>query len=156
MNYSNFKQHDVVDGITDGAYCALHLLHRNLVNLPGRKIVHHDLAILNILSQNGPLPASDMAGRLSLTRPQITQFIDRLESKGAVSRKNDAQDRRRVLVEITDKGKSILSAYRRTVRNHIADKLEKLEPGQADVLARSLEQVIEITRKLAQERTADG
>ncbi|MDD5702038.1 MAG: MarR family transcriptional regulator [Dehalococcoidales bacterium] len=155
MNYSNFNQHGIVDGIADGAYHALHLLHRNLVNLPGRKIVHHDLAILNILVIEGPMPASDLAGRLSLTRPQITQFIDRLEGKGAVSRKSDDRDRRRVRVEITDKGRSILAGYRRTVRYHIAEKLEKLEPGQADALAQSLAQVIEITRKLAQERSSD-
>lgn len=155
MNNSNFNQHGIIDEIADGAYQALHLLHRNLVNLPGRKILHHELAILNILSRDGHLPASELAGRLSLTRPQITQFIDRLEDIGAVLRKNDSRDRRKVWVEITDIGKSILAGYRQTVRNHIADKLEKLEPGQADVLARALEQVIEITRKLAQERTAD-
>jgi len=58
-------------------------------------------------------------------------------------------------LEITDQGRSILAGYRRTVRNHIAEKLEKLEPGQADALSRALAQVIEITRKLAQERNAD-
>ena len=155
MNNSNFNQHGPVDEIADGAYHALHLLHRNLVNLPGLKVVHHDLAILNILALDGPLSASELARRLSLTRPQITQFIDRLENKGAVSRKSDAQDRRRVPVEITDKGSTILAGYRRSVRNHIAEKLKKLEPGQAEALSRALAQVIEITRKLAQERNAD-
>ena len=155
MNYLNINQRGVVDEIADGAYQALHLLHRSLINLPGPKIVHHDLAILNMLALEGPMPASELAGRLSSTRPQMTQFIDRLEDKGAVLRKIDIKDRRWVRLEITDQGRSILAGYRRTVRNHIAEKLEKLEPGQADALSRALAQVIEITRKLAQERNAD-
>ena len=155
MNYLNINQRGVVDEIADGAYQALHLLHRSLINLPGQKIVHHDLAILSILALEGPMPASELAGRLSSTRPQMTQFIDRLEDKGAVLRKIDVKDRRWVRLEITDQGRSILAGYRRTVRNHIAEKLEKLEPGQTDTLSRALAQVIEITRKLAQERTAD-
>ena len=149
MNNSNINHQGITDEIVDGAYQALHLLHRNLVNLPGRKYVHHELAILNILVQHGPMPVSELAGRLSSTRPQMTQFIDRLEEEGAVSRQGDAKDRRRVQVAITDQGKSVLAAYRRTVRNHIAKKLDILEPGEAASLARSLAVVIGITRKLA-------
>ncbi len=149
MNNSKSNYNDGVDEIADSAYQALHLLHRNLVNLPGRKIVHHDLAILNMLALNGPMPASELAGRLSSTRPQMTQFIDRLADKGAVSRKSDSSDRRRVRVEITDKGRTILQGYRRTVRKQIAENLERLEPGEVASLARALAQVIEITRKLA-------
>lgn len=145
----------MTDEIADSAYQAVHLLHRNLVNLPGRKFVHHELAILNILSMEGPMPASELARRLSSTRPQMTQFIDRLENEGTVSRRSDSKDRRRVQVEITSRGRSILTGYRQTIRNHILEKLEKLEPGEAASLARALAKVIEITRKLAQERTTD-
>ena len=155
MNYSKINQKSIIDEIANGAYQALHLLHRNLVNLPGRKFVHHELAILNMLALKGPMPASELAGRLSSTRPQMTQFIDKLEDEGTVSRNSDTKDRRRVRVEITDQGRSILAGYRRTVHNHIEEKLEKLEPGEAASLARALAQVIEITQKLAQERTAD-
>ena len=74
--------------------------------------------------------ASELAEKLSSTRPQMTQFIDRLEETEAVLRKSDVKDRRRVRVEITNKGMSILSGYRGMVRKNIAEKLEKLEPGQ--------------------------
>ena len=145
------NQHDIIDEIANSSYHALHMLHRNLVNLPGQNIIHHDLAILNILAADGPMLASELAEKLSSTRPQMTQFIDRLEEIEAVLRKSDVKDRRRVRVEITNKGMSILSGYRGMVRKNIAEKLEKLEPGQAEHLAQALRQVIEITQKLAQE-----
>lgn len=151
MNYSFINQHDIIDEVADSSYHALHLLHRNLVNMPGQKIVHHDLAILNILALEGPMLASELAEKLSSTRPQMTQFIDRLEKTGAVLRKSDTKDRRRIRVEITEAGRLILSGYRGMVRSHIANKLGKLKPGQAEDLIRALGQIIEITQKLIQE-----
>ncbi|NLE90251.1 MAG: MarR family transcriptional regulator, partial [Dehalococcoidales bacterium] len=146
--YSFMNQQDIIDEIANGSYHALHLLHRNLLNLPGQKIIHHDLAILSMLAMNGPMLASELAEKLSSTRPQMTQFIDRLEKKGAVLRKSDTKDRRQVRVEITNNGRSTLSGYRGMVRSHITEKLEKLEPGQTEHLAQALRQVIEITQKL--------
>ncbi|APV44797.1 DNA-binding transcriptional regulator, MarR family [Dehalogenimonas formicexedens] len=156
MNDSIINQRDIADEIADSAYHALHLLHRDLVNLPGRKIVHHNLAILNLLALNGPLPASELAGRLSLTRPQMTQFIDRLESENAVSRSSDINDRRRISIKITDQGRSILAGYRRAVRDHIADKLNNLGAGRAEALVKALSQVIDITQELTRGGDADA
>jgi DNA-binding MarR family transcriptional regulator len=155
MNDSIINQYDIADEIVDRAYHALHLLHRDLVNLPGRKMIHHNLAILNMLALNGPMAASELAARLSLTRPQMTQFIDRLEGETAVSRSSDAKDRRRLSVKITDQGRSILAAYRCAVRNHIAEKLKALEPGKAGTLSKALQQVIDITQELATAGSTD-
>ena len=151
MNYSFINQHDIIDEVADSSYHALHLLHRNLVKMPGQKIVHHDLAILNILALEGPMLASELAEKLSSTRPQMTQFIDRLEKTGAVLRKSDTKDRSRIRVEITEAGRLILSGYREMVRSHIANKLGKLKPEEAEDLIRALGQIIEITQKLVQE-----
>jgi len=149
------NQHDIADEIADKAYRALHLLHRDLVNLPGRKMIHHNLAILNLLTLNGPMAASELARRLSLTRPQVTQFIDKLKDDKAVSRNNDLDDRRRVIVEITNQGRSILADYRRAVRNHIAEKTQALGPEKADALSNALQQVIDLTEELSHARTTN-
>jgi DNA-binding MarR family transcriptional regulator len=149
MNYSKINQiEDNVDVIANNAYKALHLLHHNLVNLPGLSILHHDLAILSILAQGGPLPTTEVARRLSLTKPQMTQFIDRLTADNLVTREGDPSDRRRVLVKITAKGKSELAGYRQLVRKNISDKLKALSPGEIDALVQSLTQIINIGQKL--------
>jgi DNA-binding MarR family transcriptional regulator len=150
MNYSKFNHHDIItDTIASDAYRALHLLHRHLVNLPGFNILHHDLAILNILVQNGPLPTSEIASRLSLTKPQMPHFIDRLVEQDSVSREDDPVDRRRILVNITEKGKFVLAEYRKMVRNNISEKLKALDPEQVDILAQALARIIDITQKLS-------
>ncbi|MGK8507558.1 MarR family transcriptional regulator [Nocardia asiatica] len=60
-----------------------------------------DLSALNLLSMLGPLTPGQLADRLGITRGgAITTVVDRLERAGYVRRSRDAQDRRRVRVEL--------------------------------------------------------
>lgn len=58
-----------------------------------------DLRALNLL-EHGPLGASDLAHRLSLTRPAVTALIDRLADAGYVARVAVPGDRRATAVEL--------------------------------------------------------
>ncbi len=129
------------------AYRALHSLHRHLVNMPGPKLVHHHLAILTMLEQDGPLSASEIAGKLSLSKPQMTKFIDGLAAEKAVLREDDPDDRRRVLITITKTGTSILADYRKLLRENLLKKINTLTPEQVSSLTKALEQIISISQK---------
>jgi DNA-binding MarR family transcriptional regulator len=149
MNYSYINQQEqFADKIINDAYRALHLLHHNLVNISSPKLVHHHLAILTMLDQNGSLSASEIARRLSLTKPQMTNFIDILVMEKAVLREDDTSDRRRIIINITETGISILSEYRKLMRDNIIQKIKKLEPEQVTSLTQALEQIISISQKL--------
>jgi len=56
---------------------------------------------LDIVDQEGPVPAGRLAERSGLTPAAATAAIDRLERKGYLRRTPDSADRRRVLVELT-------------------------------------------------------
>lgn len=58
---------------------------------------------LDILDRRGRLSAGQLAEASGLTTGAVTAVLDRLEAKGYVSRVPDPGDRRRVLVEITEK-----------------------------------------------------
>lgn len=55
---------------------------------------------LDIIDQEGRVPAGRLAHRSGLTPAATTAAIDRLERKGYVRRAPDPDDRRRVLVEL--------------------------------------------------------
>ena len=55
---------------------------------------------LDILDQEGPMTAGRLAERGRLSPGATTALIDRLEGKGLARRTRDAEDRRRVLVEV--------------------------------------------------------
>jgi DNA-binding MarR family transcriptional regulator len=60
-----------------------------------------DLHCLNVIGRRGSLTAGELAADAGLTSGAITGVIDRLERAGYARRERDADDRRRVSVEVT-------------------------------------------------------
>jgi DNA-binding MarR family transcriptional regulator len=70
-----------------------------------------DMGCLDILGQEGTLTAGQLAQRTGLSSGAMTTAIDRLESAGFARRRRDPSDRRRVVVELTDKVNSLNQYY---------------------------------------------
>jgi DNA-binding MarR family transcriptional regulator len=62
-----------------------------------------DLRCMDILGMRAPLTAGQLAEGTGLSTGAVTAVIDRMESAGWVRRLRDPTDRRRVLVEPTEK-----------------------------------------------------
>ena len=63
-----------------------------------------DLECLDLLNLAGPQTAGQLASQTGLTTGAMTAVIDRLERSGFVKRRDDPDDRRRVLVELLPTG----------------------------------------------------
>jgi DNA-binding MarR family transcriptional regulator len=66
-----------------------------------------DARAMDLLQQYGAMTAGRLAEEAGLTSGGTTAVIDRLEKAGYARRKPDANDRRRVLVEATEKSHQI-------------------------------------------------
>jgi DNA-binding MarR family transcriptional regulator len=62
-----------------------------------------DLRCTDIIDRHGRVTAGDLARETGLTTGAVTSILDRLERLGLVKRVRDKEDRRRVMVELTDK-----------------------------------------------------
>ena len=60
-----------------------------------------DLRCLNIVDNQGPMPAGRLAELSGLTTAAVTSVLDRLERAGYARRVRDQEDRRQVIVELT-------------------------------------------------------
>ena len=69
------------------------------------KLTLQHCTLLFLLMHENRLNMKTIAKHLSVTNPAITHFADQLESKGLVKRIPSNNDRRIILLEITDKGK---------------------------------------------------
>ena len=61
-------------------------------------------AILVMLRDSGPMSQQDLGDRLHVDPSNLVNFLNPLERDGLVVRKRDPADRRRHIVEITEKG----------------------------------------------------
>ena len=75
---------------------AVVLFHQALANRVG--LSAGDLKTLELIDQEGPFHATELAVRTGLTGAAITALVGRLQSGGHVSREPDPKDRRRVII----------------------------------------------------------
>lgn len=66
-----------------------------------------DVICLDILDRLGTVTAGRLAAESRLTTGAVTAVLDRLEKVGLVRRASDPSDRRRVLVETTERARRI-------------------------------------------------
>lgn len=69
---------------------------------------HLLLALLN-REPDRPLPASQLAARLNVTKQTTTALLEGLEQDGLIKRTRDETDRRVSLIELTAAGKQLLA-----------------------------------------------
>jgi DNA-binding MarR family transcriptional regulator len=110
-----------------------------------------DARCLDILDEHGSMSAGDLAEASRLTTGAITAVIDRLELAGYARRVPDPSDRRRVLVEPTEK------AYEASMELMVAPMGELTKPMASRYTDDQLKQFIEFTRegREIQERHAE-
>ncbi len=77
-----------------------------------------DFGVLEALLHKGPLPVNVLGRKVLLTSGSITTAVDRLEQRGLVERRPDAEDRRARVVHLTPEGRKLI---RKAFAGHTAD-----------------------------------
>src|SRR6266478_2200163 len=85
-------------------------------SLGGSGLGDSDFRVLEVLLHKGPLPVNTIGPKVWLTPGSISVAVDRLEKTALVKRKN-TDDRRVRLVELTAKGRALIT---KTFREHAA------------------------------------
>jgi len=89
-----------------------------------------DFRVLEVLLNKGPLPVNTIGPKVWLTPGSISVAVDRLVRKGLVSRKDHPDDRRVRRVELTSKGRALITrgfGEHAAVMEDVADVLSKNE-----------------------------
>jgi len=80
--------------------------------------------MLLAIDSYGECKMSALASNMKITMPTTTGVIDRLVRSGLVDRNTKADDRRQVLVRLTDKGEKLIDAFKAVMRARWAKVLK--------------------------------
>jgi MarR family 2-MHQ and catechol resistance regulon transcriptional repressor len=100
-----------------------------------------DFAVMEMLLHKGPQPVNEIGRRIDLTSGAITTAVDRLESRGIVTREAHDTDRRARIVRLTPRGKEQATnafAAHKTAMDSAANSLSKTERATLIRLLRKL------------------
>lgn len=111
-------------------------------------------AILRNLLREGSLSSVALSRKLFVTPSNITGIIDRLEKKGLVERVRKKEDRRVVMLQLTEQGVELSKRLPDPIESKLIRKLTDLDESQVHVLDRSLKLVIDLIDAPDSEQTA--
>jgi len=95
-------------------------------------------SVLTRLGHSGPERLTELARTVGVSQPAMTQLVSRMERDGLVARTTAPEDRRAVLVELSDHGRAVL-AERRAQRAGVLDELlGRLDPADQAAIGAAL------------------
>ena len=80
----------------------------------GLSLSSYEVLLFLADSQEGRLRMSDLADSVLLSRSGLTRLVDRLEREGLIERVECSEDARGLYARITDEGRRVFDAARRT------------------------------------------
>jgi DNA-binding MarR family transcriptional regulator len=103
------------------------------------------LKSLFFINNQGSTNSGKLAAALGVTPTNVTGIIDRLVKQGLVSRTEDIQDRRMLLLQATAKGEGLVAKLRERRRGYLSEVLARLSVDELATLARGLNSLAKAT-----------
>ncbi|AHC52132.1 MarR family transcriptional regulator [Sulfolobus acidocaldarius SUSAZ] len=88
--------------------------------------------------KDGPKPMVELANKYLVTQASITSTVDKLEDMGLVRRERSQDDRRLVLIYITEKGKEVMEEGFKIYRELSEEIMKELKDNQVKSLLEGL------------------
>lgn len=117
---------------------------RVLVAVAARSLADHEVEVslqqyraLIVLASRGAQRPVDLAEALGVDPSTATRLCDRLVAKHLISRRRQADDRREVRLDLSDRGRRIVESVTEVRRSEIRRILDAVPSSERDVLVRA-------------------
>lgn len=104
----------------------------------GLNLTVPQLRSLFFISSKGASTPGRLAAAMGVTPPNITGIVDRLVEQGLVIRGESEKDRRVLLLQVTEKGETVLSDLRESRTNAMHAVLSRLDEAELRSLVTGL------------------
>lgn len=98
-------------------------------------------SVLDYLDEAGPCTMTVLASATGTSGATLTRIVDRLVSRALVYRNADSGDRRRVLVHVSERGRSVTQELRPRIRAAEDGVTAELSARERDELTRLLHRI---------------
>lgn len=119
---------------------AVDLYSRKLVTQTG--LSGPQLICLRQLASDGPMQTNHLADAVNLSPATVCGILNRLEQRGLVIRERQQDDRRRVLVKLSDAGQDTVDHAPPALHDSFLFKLRALPERQQDNINKTLTRIV--------------
>ncbi|MBQ1416319.1 MAG: MarR family transcriptional regulator [Selenomonas sp.] len=124
------------------------LLHNKFGRQTQVPLPLNQFGVLCTLMDTPGLGITDISRQLNISKQQMTNIIEKLVSAGYVSKEPDRHDRRRLVINITAKGKKLLDKHLEQFRFQFESHAQNLTNNERTELATILQRYYELINKM--------
>jgi DNA-binding MarR family transcriptional regulator len=137
-----------IDDIASRLRQVVRLVYRRVQTETGEgSPTRSEAAALSWLDERGPMTLRALADLEQVRQQSMSQSVDALQERGWATRSPDSNDRRQVIIALTQAGRSALETGRGVRQAWIVDAMQRLlDDEERRVLARSLDLLERIAR----------
>jgi DNA-binding MarR family transcriptional regulator len=119
---------------------AVDLYSRRLLSQCG--LSSPQLICLRQLAAHGPMPSGRLASQVNLSPATLSGIVDRLELRGLIKRTRQAEDKRRVVVELTPEGAELTGGAPSPLQDSFLQEFRALPAAQQEEISRVLRKLV--------------
>jgi DNA-binding MarR family transcriptional regulator len=120
------------------------------VDLHSKQLARHhsltgpQLVCLRLIEKRGVITPSELAKGVSLSQGTVTGILDRLASRDLISRQRSAEDKRKILVQLTDAGRQLVATAPSPLHEQFSKRLAGLPEGEQAMIDWIMQRVVEL------------
>ena len=99
------------------------------------------LILIQVIANEGEIVLGTLAKKVSLSQATVTNIVERLEQRGLLSRRKTENDKRRVIVSVTPKGKEILTQKPSLLDESFTRKFDGLEDWEQNLILSMIQRI---------------
>lgn len=111
------------------------------------KITMPQYLVLDLIETRGALKMSEIAFAMSVSLPAMTGIVDRLHLTGMVARSYDPKDRRLIRINLSAKGRKIVTKIRKQRQEVISEVFGQLSDEERQSYLKIIKKVVGVLYK---------
>ena len=108
----------------------------------------HHLMILAALQEKGTMFIHDVCANLSISKSQMTFSADKLVSLGLVDRTADFEDRRKIRLSLTLRGRWVIEEIHKSIQRSVSRSLADISQAKLAQTEDALERLLDLSKLL--------
>ena len=112
-----------------------------------------EVRVLYELAHRDGLTAGDLCSELALDRGYVSRMLQAFEAKGLIKTTTSSEDRRRVLLTLTSKGRKVFAPLERRSSDEVVAMLDRIPPRRQPTLLSAMQNIEAV---LSPEQNASG
>lgn len=114
----------------------------------GLDLTYNQYKTLLTIAGNGSCSLRDLGQELEVAMSSASQMVDRLVAQDLVERRQDADNRRQVIIRLTPQGQALISELRRGILERYRKVFKRLAPAEQEELVAAFETIARILDKV--------